>query len=155
MAQCSMGLWLIFLHLFLCIFKGFIRLEGWLVNSWPSWENIRGQSSIFSNFCIIFSVWAQIFPEFTWNHRSHPSSLIEHGWKYKNEHKSVSYSLREHCAMAKCMFLRCKIADFHGCHGYHGNGCHGYKENIEFISKQSFLLIHSYHQVHGFYGCNW
>ena len=46
------------------------------------------------------------------------------------------------------------MAHFHGCHGYHGNGCHGYKKNIELVSKQAVLLIHSYHQVYGFYGYN-
>ena len=47
------------------------------------------------------------------------------------------------------------MAQFHGCHGYHGNGCHGYKNNIELVSKQTFVLIHSYHQVHCFYSYNW
>ncbi len=89
----------IFVHLHMCYQTG-----------WGACEiltNIQSQSSNFCNFCMISSVWAQIFPEFTCNYRSHPSSLIDHGWKYKNEHNSVSHSPREHGRRLGKMF------DFH------------------------------------------
>ena len=103
-------------HLFLCIYIGSIRLDGGPAESWPSWEYI--QSSKFWNFCPVSSVRAQMFPDLTWNYRSHPSSLIEHRWKYKNERTRVSYSLREHGAMAKCMIFTIDS----GCHGYLDSG---------------------------------
>ena len=71
---------------------------------------------------------------------------------HKNKCRNISQSPVEHGAIAKYVNSRCKMAYFHGCHGYHGNSCQAYKENIEFISKQTFLLINSYHQVHGFHG---
>ena len=57
-------------------------------------------------------------------------------------------------ARAKYVILRYKKSHFHGCYGCHANGCHSYKKNVGLVSKQTVLLIHSYHQVHGFYGYN-
>ncbi len=47
------------------------------------------------------------------------------------------------------------MVNFSGCQCYSGNSGHGYKENIALISKQSVLLIHSYHHVHSFDDYNW
>ena len=59
------------------------------------------------------------------------------------------------CKHLEAMAPGPKIAYFHGCHDYYGNSYHVYKESIELTSKQSVLLNHSYHHVHGLCGYNW
>ncbi len=52
-------------------------------------------------------------------------------------------------ARDKYVILRCEMAHFHGCDDYNVNGFHDYGKIL-----QTVLLIHSYHQVPGFYDYN-